>query len=213
MRRAILVPAFLLGVTAMGAAVGDCPLRGNFVQALSYSHEPPSESAATAAWDYAVLGWKVREGAYLGHDLSGLGLVAIVEPATVDKARPKAVLVVDDRANTQQRAALVSLARGLAGNVLGDTIDVRYEHIELWVGEGCAAGYAQLSADGLLVRTRRMFDTDQPCAMEPPVVTQGHYRYPAFLLESVRIPLGTRPPATAADRNDWQVAVVGGFVF
>src|SRR5438105_13002179 len=62
----------------------------------------------------AVLAWKVEEGALGGVRLDGLGVVAVVvssDTLGLEQTGPaKAVLLVDRKANAEQRQALVRLA-------------------------------------------------------------------------------------------------------
>src|SRR4051794_34611985 len=65
----------------------------------------------------AVFGWKINNGAWKGVNIAGLGVVGVVrtEHTLGDVHRPvnaaRSVLIVDSRANAEQREALVSFAK------------------------------------------------------------------------------------------------------
>ncbi len=64
---------------------------------------------------HAVLGWKVDQGEFRGTRLDGLGVVAVVAASDTlgvqQTGKARAVIIVDSRANAQQREALLALAR------------------------------------------------------------------------------------------------------
>src|SRR5579872_5645794 len=69
----------------------------------------------------AVFGWKINAGKWQGVDLQGLSVVGVVraEHTLGNVYEPvnemRAVLIVDSRANAEQRAALESFARKTGG--------------------------------------------------------------------------------------------------
>jgi hypothetical protein len=82
----------------------------------------------------AVLAWKVNAGSFQGVDLSGLSVAAAIKGTTTfSEDRPehaKAVLIVDEKADSRQRAALASFAsysleKRLGGARLGNIVDVK----------------------------------------------------------------------------------------
>src|SRR5207248_7315836 len=94
----------------------------------------------------AVLAWKVEAGTVGGVKVDGLGVAAVVvarETLGLKQAAPgRALLIVDARATSAQRDALVSFARSQARQIIGDVIDVRPAKFDLTIcdcdGEGCA---------------------------------------------------------------------------
>jgi Protein of unknown function (DUF1326) len=78
---------------------------------------------------HAVIGWKVDQGALGGVRLDGLGVVAVVEASDtlgVSQTGPsRAILIVDRRATSVQRDALVRLARSQAGELLRNVVSVK----------------------------------------------------------------------------------------
>jgi hypothetical protein len=87
----------------------------------------------------AILAWRVDQGQVNGVSLDGLSVVAVVAGDTslgmheIGGAAPRAVkaaLRVDNRANAEQRDALIALARTLAPAVVNDIVDVKAVPIE-----------------------------------------------------------------------------------
>ena len=75
------------------------------------------------------------EGSFQGVDLAGLSVAAAVKGTTTfseDKPeQARAVLIVDEKADSRQREALVALARSLGGDRLGNVVDVKATTISL----------------------------------------------------------------------------------
>src|SRR5437868_12340380 len=74
--------------------------------------------------DEAILGWRVQQGEWNGVRLDGLSVVGEVK-ANATLGDPygnpypaNSVLIVDDQANPQQRAALAALAPPMGGELL-----------------------------------------------------------------------------------------------
>jgi hypothetical protein len=108
----------------------------------------------------AVMAWEVTEGSFQGVDLSGLGIAAAVQGSTTfsedDPNHARAVLIVDEKADSQQRDALVAMARSLAGSRLSHVIAVKSARISLKIEPRVMAG----SASSLI--------GTMPCSSRPP---------------------------------------------
>jgi hypothetical protein len=145
----------------------------------------------------AVLVWKVAEGAWDGSDLSGLAVVAAVRAAATlgdtysDPYPAKSVVLVDERADAAQRAALVALARELAGELLAEVVEVHAVPIEAEIGACTKSGCASVTAGEMAaIQTRCLGEGDHLCGNEtafyppltpvdgavPAYVTQGMYK-------------------------------------
>src|SRR5437588_12457283 len=76
------------------------------------------------AGDQALLAWRIARGAWLGQDLAGLSVVAAVKASATlgdpyaDPYPARAVIIIDQRASAEQRAALIEFARHMAGPLL-----------------------------------------------------------------------------------------------
>jgi hypothetical protein len=88
----------------------------------------------------AVMAWKVDEGSFSGVSLDGLGVALVVNadgtlgtngvfPMNAENKR--SVILVDEKANEQQRAALVDFVKDTAGELVGKLAAVETVPIEL----------------------------------------------------------------------------------
>lgn len=126
----------LIGPGLAGAA----GIQGDYVEARTadvFTGPCISNSEVFISGDQAVMAWKVSEGSFQGVDLAGLSVAAAVRGSTTfSKDRPeeaRAVLIVDERANPAQRAALVALATTLGGARLQHVAEVKTAAIRLMV--------------------------------------------------------------------------------
>jgi hypothetical protein len=67
----------------------------------------------------AVMAWGIRQGTWKGVDVAGLCVAAAVQADNTftedNPAKARAVLIVDSKANEQQRSALIDMAKTLGG--------------------------------------------------------------------------------------------------
>jgi hypothetical protein len=143
----------------------------------------------------AVFGWRIEKGEWRGVDLSGLSVVGVVRSAhtlglTSEPVNPaKAVLMVDSRANAEQRLALQSFAKRMGGELLSDVVKVDFVPISLTVQDGNVhSATAKLTAGSLAeIQTRAMSTADHICGNEdiwyPPLNSTEHVM-PAYTLEN-----------------------------
>jgi hypothetical protein len=119
----------------------------------------------------AVLAWKIDQGSVRNVRLDGLSVVAIISASDtlgLEQTGPaQAVLIVDKRANSAQRDALVQLARGQAGELTGKVIAVETARVDFQVGKCDEGGCAFLDAGKARVETRCLDDRhDKVCGNE-----------------------------------------------
>jgi hypothetical protein len=126
----------LAGSSAAGAA----GIRGDYIEARTadvFTGPCFSNAEIFIYGSQAVMAWKVTEGSYNGVELSGLGIAAAIQGTTTfsedDPAHARAVLIVDEKADTAQRDALVAMARSLAGRRLGNVVAIKAARISLKV--------------------------------------------------------------------------------
>src|SRR5438270_361813 len=120
----------------------------------------------------AVLAWHVDKGTWESVSLDGLSVAAVVRAsATLGDAfsnplPAKAVLIVDQRANTAQRDALVNFAQAQAGKLLSTVVATEAQPIRFTV-DGSKHGVASLQVGDLAqINTRAIMDTDEICHNE-----------------------------------------------
>ncbi|HUP42220.1 MAG TPA: DUF1326 domain-containing protein, partial [Thermoanaerobaculia bacterium] len=138
--------SFILPLLAalLAAAPAAAAISGHYLEARTadvYTGPCFANSEVNLAGREAILAWRVADGGWDGMDLAGLSVVAVIAAeATLGDAAggelsPRALVLVDERADRGQRAALVELARELGGELLAEVRSVEAAPIELEVGE------------------------------------------------------------------------------
>ena len=182
---------------------GAAEIRGDYVEARTadvYTGPCFSNAEVFIYGNQAVMAWKVTEGSFDGVDLSGLSVAAAVKGTTTfseDKPeQAKAVLIVDEKADSRQREALVALAKSLGGTRLTHVVGVKTSRISLKVEDHHAtapAGHAMPHAPrasfwaaGLAqIVTRPLNEGDHACGNEVvayPPLSRGVDVLPAYTL-------------------------------
>jgi hypothetical protein len=118
----------------------------------------------------AVMGWKIDKGQFDGVQLDGLGIVAVVASSDtlgLDQTGPaKAFLIVDQKANKSQKAALIKLAKQQGGDLTKNVIGVESAKIQLTTCECENKSCAKLAAGTAHIETRCLKDHDKVCGHE-----------------------------------------------
>ena len=106
---------------------GAAEIRGTYVEARNaevYTSHCFANSELGQTGNLAVMTWRIDEGAWNNVSLDGLGVVAVVRARTTlgdpfNSPYPaKAVLIFDERASDEQRAALEGLAKQMGGGLI-----------------------------------------------------------------------------------------------
>ncbi|MFN7998838.1 MAG: DUF1326 domain-containing protein [Bryobacteraceae bacterium] len=168
-----------LSMAGLGLAAGipAHSIYGNYVEARTadvYTGPCFANSEVGLTGQLAVFGWKVTKGSWQGVDLDGLGVVGVVKAHhtlgdVYETSYPvKAVIIVDSRANTEQRLALQSFAKHMAGDLLQDVVRVDYQPIDLTVANNDIHSMKATLTAGNLARisTRAMNEGDHICRNE-----------------------------------------------
>jgi len=132
--------AACLGVLLVSAATAarSAEIEGEYVEARTadvFTGPCVSNSEVFTTGDEAVMAWKVTRGSWDGVELKGLCVAAAVRGSTTfsldqpEKAR--AVVIVDEKADSKQRDALVALARKLADGRLDQIEAVKSARMNL----------------------------------------------------------------------------------
>ena len=137
MRKSVSVLSLaVLGLFSAGASASD--IRGEYVEARTadvFTGPCFSNAEVFNVGNRGLMAWKVTAGSWNGVDLSGLCVAAAVEGTTTfSEDRPEkaeSVLIVDAKANTRQRQALIELAKSLAGARLSRVAKVMTTHMSL----------------------------------------------------------------------------------
>jgi hypothetical protein len=196
----------VLGATAIFAAASvsfaaGLPARsvtGNYIEARTadvYTGPCFANGEVDQVGQEAVFGWKIANGNWQGVDVAGLSVVGVVRAQYTlgNFSQPnnpaKAVLIVDARANAEQRLALQSFAKHMAGDLLKDIVKVDYAPIDLTIENGnIHGGAAKLTAGSLAeISTRAMSAADHICGNEEvwyEPLSKVDHAMPAYSLEN-----------------------------
>jgi hypothetical protein len=140
---------------------------------------------------HAVLGWKVDRGSLDAVRLDGLSVVAVIAASDtlgLEQTGPaKAVLIVDKKANSEQREALIRLARQQGGELVNHVVAVESAAIELSTCSCREGGCAFLKAGDAKIETRCLENRhDKVCGNESafyPPLAQSVQAMPAVAVE------------------------------
>src|SRR5579885_733752 len=112
---------------SFAAGIPTRSINGNYIEARTadvYTGPCFANGEVEMAGKEAVFGWKINKGSWQGVDIAGLSVVGVVRSEhtlgnAYEAANPaKAVLIVDSRANAEQRLALQNFAQHQAGDLL-----------------------------------------------------------------------------------------------
>lgn len=136
--------------------------------------------------DQAIVAWQVSKGEWNGVKLDGLGVVGIAKASgtlgsTFENPFPaKAILIVDEKANPEQREALKAFAQEMGGELLKNIVRTEAAPISLdleFTGEHPSGG--QMKAGELAsIIARGITSKDKICGHEqtyyPPLTATAH---------------------------------------
>jgi hypothetical protein len=195
-------------VLCSASIAGAAGIKGDYVEARTadiFTGPCFSNSEVFIYGNQAVMAWKVTEGTFQGVDLSGLTVAAAVRGTTTfteDKPElAQAVLIVDEKADSAQREALIALAKTLGGKRLENATDVKTARISLKIENHAMpaqadpvharhgmpnAPRASFWAAGLAqIVTRPLDEGDHTCGNEVvayPPLSKGVNALPAYTL-------------------------------
>src|SRR3954465_4742852 len=118
--------AFILGAMVLLALPLLAQIQGDYIESRStdvFTGQCYANGEMGLTGKLAILGWRVAKGSWNGVALDGLSIAAAVRAkATLgdpygNPYPAKAVLLVDDQATPQQRAALISFAQHMGGRL------------------------------------------------------------------------------------------------
>lgn len=172
-----LLPLFLVSGLAFAASLPSNKVYGEYVEARTadvFTGPCFANAEAGLIGNLAVFGWKVTKGTWHGTNLDGLGVVAAVRATSTlgDVYQPaypvSAVIIVDDRANPEQRLALQSFAKRMSGDLLKEVVRVDSAPISLTFENGDMHSMKATLTAGTLaqIRTRAIHEGDHICRNE-----------------------------------------------
>ena len=174
-------------VTCLSVALSAQQIRGDYIETRSadvYTGQCFANGEVNLAGKEAILAWHVQNGSWDGIALDGLTIAAAVRArATLgdpygNPYPAEAVLLVDEQANPQQRAALVHFAQHMGGELLKNVEETLPAQMEMIVNHE-RHGVALLRAGQFAtVQTRSLGDRDHVCGNEvtfyPPLTEVSH---------------------------------------
>ena len=141
----------------------------------------------------AVMAWRVDEGRWAGEDLAGLGVALIIKANDtlgfggsfyVNPDKITAVIVVDEKANADQKAALVDFVKNSAPKLTVDVVKVESAPISLTNDH--LSGKGVFTAGKLAkIETRALAKGDCVCSNESviyPPLSKVDNAHPAYTL-------------------------------
>jgi len=212
----VIAVFFLLVASALPLSAA---IKGDYVEVRSadvYTGPCFSNSEENLEGKQAILAWKIREGSWQGVSLDGLSVVAVVKAnATLgdiyhNPYPAKSVLILDERASSQQQKALVEFVKSAAGPLVKDVVRLDTAPIALEMRD--MHGSMTLVAGKLArIRTRSLCQGDHLCGNEEvyyPPVTKVAHAMPAYTLNAAFTGAGL---GEVWDRNDARSAFIGSF--
>jgi hypothetical protein len=194
MKMKVSASILLLAAATAFATKGPAPtISGDYVEVRScdvYTGPCFANAEMGLSGKEGILVWSVRQGAWNGVPLDGLNVIAVVRAdgtlgdLRYQPRRGKAVLVVDRMATPKQQAALIDLARSLAGGLIQEVAEVKAASMEVAIGACARKGCASVKAGKLVeISTRCLGAKDHLCGNEEtfyPPLTDVDGACPAF---------------------------------
>ena len=194
MKMKVSASILLLAAATAFATKGPAPtISGDYVEVRScdvYTGPCFANAEMGLSGKEGILVWSVRQGTWNGVPLDGLNVIAVVRAdgtlgdLRYQPRRGKAVLVVDRMATPKQQAALVDLARSLAGGLIQEVAEVKAASMEVAIGACARKGCASVKAGKLVeISTRCLGAKDHLCGNEEtfyPPLTDVTGACPAF---------------------------------
>jgi hypothetical protein len=190
----ILISISMLALAAAAMAGNTTPtISGDYLEVRScdvYTGSCFANSEMNLAGKEGMMVWSVREGAWKGTKLDGLGVMAVVKAdgSMGDlKYQPRsasAVLIVDAKADAKQREALADFARTMSGKLITKVVDVKIMPIEAKIATCAKQGCASVKAGDLVeISTSCLGGKHDVCGNEEtfyPPLSKVDGAYPVF---------------------------------
>jgi hypothetical protein len=193
MKLSISVSLMAFAATVAFAGSTTQTISGDYLEVRScdvYTGSCFANSEMNLAGREGMMFWSVREGAWNGTKLDGLGVLAVVRvDGTLGdlKYQPRsgdAVLIVDARADAKQKEALADFARAMAGKLVAKVVDVKSAPIEAKLAACSKLGCASVKAGDLVeISTSCLGGKHDVCGNEEtfyPPLSKVEGAYPVF---------------------------------
>jgi hypothetical protein len=171
-------------------------LRGDYIEARTadvFTGPCFANSEVDLVGNLAVFGWRVNQGEFQGVKLDGLSVIGVVKASNTlgnihSPVYPvKSVVIVDDKANPEQRLALKAFAQRMGGDLLQDIVKVEYQPVSLkFQNDDMHTASASMKAGDLAaIQTRAINEGDHLCSNEITwygPLTKTSHAMPAYAL-------------------------------
>ena len=197
----IYLPVILLVLVLSSLPVTAQQIRGDYLETRSadvYTGQCFANGEVNLVGNEAILAWHVQSGTWDGVPLQGLTIAAAVRAKSTlgdpyENPYPaKSVLLVDEQATEQQRAALVKFAKHMGGELLKNVEQVFPVPMELVVSAEHHGAAMLRAGQFVTVKTRSIGDKDHLCGNEvtfyPPLTQMAHSMPAVALTDSYRGP-------------------------
>ncbi len=187
------------------ALAASAQISGEYIESRSadvYTGPCFANAEVNQVGNQAILGWHVAKGTWNGVRLDGLNVVGVVRASGTLGDRDEspypaeAVMIVDDHATPQQRAALIDFAQHMSGRLLTDVVRVISAPVEVSVPQGHHDPALLRAGQFATVQTRALDAHDVICGNEttwyPPLAQLAHAMPAAAVTDAYHGPgLGT----------------------
>jgi uncharacterized protein DUF1326 len=162
--------------TLLAAAPAQAEISGKYIEARTcevYAGPCFANADTGLTGKNAVMAWVIDQGTMNGVKLDGLGVVAVIKASDTlglkQNGAASAILIVDKKADSVQRDALVRLAKRQAGELLDNVVDIQSAAVELDLCPCKENGCARLTAGAARIETRCInLLHDKTCGNEHP---------------------------------------------
>jgi hypothetical protein len=194
--KTLVLSLSLAGALMAGGLQNRTQLHGDYIEARTadvYTGPCFANSEVDLVGKLAVFGWRVDSGEFQGVKLDGLSVVGVVRANNTlgdPNGNPypvKSVVIVDQKANPEQRLALRAFAQRMGGDLLQDVVRVEYQPVDFTLeNNNVHSAKATLTAGSLAkIQTRAINEGDHLCSNEitwyQPLTKLDH-AMPAFAL-------------------------------
>lgn len=170
---------------------------GNYVESRTcdvYTGPCFANSQVGLAGHQALMAWNIEQGGFEGVDLAGLNVVMALHASdtlgiggglVVQPEPIRSVVLVDERANEEQREALVEFVKAQAGRMAGEVVRVAALPIELDVDHSGGVAHLRAGKEARL-ETRKIKQCDCVCTNESnfyPPLTEVKKSAAAFTID------------------------------
>ena len=195
------LPVLLFVLVLLCLPLAAQQIRGDYLETRSadvYTGQCFANGEVNLVGNEAILAWHVQSGTWDGVPLQGLTIAAAVRAKSTlgdpyENPYPaKSVLLVDEQATEQQRAALVKFAKYMGGELLKNVEQVFPVPMELVVSAEHHGAAMLRAGQFATVKTRSIGDKDHLCGNEvtfyPPLTQMAHSMPAVALTDSYRGP-------------------------